>query len=360
MSSARSTPDNDYYGIRDRVLAEFERLAINQGQHMGILDRSQDFVFARPDRNQFIGFDGTVFTAPKRSVTRDQYRTGEGTVVLGSKWGITSSRIDGQKRSRLIYSFAHIHKDVDDSFDNEQEVVRDAIPRLRDISQGGIKGLLIDSVIRGEDVILLQRVGVTVVNYPYAASNPGGGSGNRLNETRVEKSHLRRVATHINGFGTTCEHYVFAIGGQFVQSVMNSMGEYELQRLEHVEYQQRPNRDGTRREYHVFRIACAHGEDFTERVPLFHTSPTSNDPDYNWGEVVRVYPPGSAESKFLYRARPDTEARHTDLKARLKHFPTDAAGQGLRLLGAAMAMNGLAWQVHLEAHGENNVIQDTA
>jgi len=33
-------------------------------------------------------------------------------------------------------------------------------------------------------------------------------------------------------------------------------------------------------------------------------------------------------------------------------------GQELRLLGASVAINAIAWQVHLQAHGEKNVIDD--
>lgn len=107
-------------------------------------------------------------------------------------------------------------------------------------------------------------------------------------------------------------------------------------------------------------LTCDQGEDFIERVPLFHTSPTSNDPDANWGEYVRVYPPGSAAFKYLYGARNDTESRHHDLKARVKHLPEDVAGQQLRLLGAAIANNALSWQAHLREHAKSNVIDDTA
>ena len=48
------------------------------------------------------------------------------------------------------------------------------------------------------------------------------------------------------------------------------------------------------------------------------------------------------------------------LKARVKHLPQDVAGQELRLLGAGMAINAIAYQVHLQAHGLPNVIDDTA
>jgi hypothetical protein len=355
-------PTHDYYGLRAKVLAAFETMAIDQAQAMGVLDKTQDFAYGNPDRNQFLGFDGVVFAAPRKGPAPSvgQYTTGEGITVRGTKWGISSTRVDGQSRSRIITSLHHIHENLDGSYASEQAVVREVIPRLHATADGGMKGLLVDSVIRGNDVIALQRQGITVVNNPHAASNPKGGPGKRHNESRVEKSHLRRVVTHQNDFGNTCEHYIFAVGGEFLQALMNNMGEYQLERVEHLDYQQRWNRDGTRREYHRIRIACANGPAITERVSLFHTSPMSTDPDYNWGEVVRVYPPGSAAFKFLYGARNDTEVRHADLKARVKHLPRDVAGQELRLLGAAIASNALSWQIHLQAHGEPNVIDDTA
>lgn len=355
-------PGNEYHGLREKVRAEFQRLAIGQSQDMGIFDKDQDFVFAKPDRNQMLGFDGVVFAAPRKGPAPSvgKYRTGEGITVRGTKFGITSCRLDQHGQSRVITSIDHIHKDHDGSYPSEQAVVRDVVPHLRELSEGGIKGLLVDSVIRGNDVIALQRGGITVVNHPHAARNPAGGAGNRHNATRIEKSHLRRVVTHENDFGVNCEHYIFAVGGEFMQVLMNDMGGYQLERLHHLDYEQRWNGDGTRREYHRYRIACAHSADIIELIPLFHTSPTSSDPAYNWGEVVRVYPPGSAEFKYLYGARNDTEVRHADLKARVKHLPRDVAGQELRLLGAAVASNALSWHVHLRDKGDDNVINDTA
>lgn len=83
---------------------------------------------------------------------------------------------------------------------------------------------------------------------------------------------------------------------------------------------------------------------------------------------------GLAERDSSSRARPvrvrghplpvwrgnDTESRHTNIKARAKYLPIDVPGHELRLLGAAMTMNAVAWQLHLQAHGEANVLDDTA
>ena len=41
-------------------------MAIDQAQAMGVLDKTQDFAYGNPDRNQFLGFDGVVFAAPRK------------------------------------------------------------------------------------------------------------------------------------------------------------------------------------------------------------------------------------------------------------------------------------------------------
>ena len=147
-------------------------------------------------------------------------------------------------------------------------------------------------------------------------------------------------------------------------NVTDEFGEPDVEHLTIVDYFQRPNENDTRREYFTVRIPCTRGGDFTTDVPLFHTDTKGRDtkgrdhkrpvtkhpdPEYNWGEVMRVYPPSSPEFKYLYGARNDTEARHNDLKARIKNFPSDVPGQELRLLGAAIMINACAWAVHLQA-----------
>ena len=97
---------------------------------------------------------------------------------------------------------------------------------------------------------------------------------------------------------------------------------------------------------------------FTRLIPLFHNSP--GDPNYNWGEVCRVFPPSSAEFQYLYGGRNDTEARHTDLKARAKYLPADIPGQELRLLAAAMVSNAVGWQVHCQAWRDPSVFDGTS
>lgn len=75
------------------------------------------------------------------------------------------------------------------------------------------------------------------------------------------------------------------------------------------------------------------------------------------------FPPrqaSSAQFQYLYGARNDTEARHADLKSRIKYLPPDVAGQDLRMLGAMVTSNAVAWQAHLQAQEQPNVFDGTA
>lgn len=354
---------HDYYGLRERIHDTFRRVSVDQAQAMGVLSTDQPFVYGRPDRNQFIGFDGVVFAVRnhKTADTVGVYPTGTGNDAIGSKYGIYSTRVDGQRHSRVILDLAHIHKALPGSHTSEPHVIKDLTIPLAALTSGGTKGLLVDSIARGNLVSHLQRNGITVVNYPHAKSNPGAGEGKRWADGREEKTHLVRVATHTNHFDKTCEHLIYAVGGELMEVRHTGAGTYTLKPVTHLKYLQRGNADnGTRREYHQIHIACPHGDDLKPLISLFHTDATSSDPDFNRGEYIRVYAPGTAAAKYLYGARNDTEARHADLKARAKYLPSDRDGQTLRLLGAAIASNAFSWQVHLQAHGEANVIDSTA
>ena len=359
-------PDDPLYGVRQRVLAAFTDAAIEQAMAMGLLDPSQPFGFTRADRNQYVGFDGTVMDMPRRrgnpnATSCEEHQTCGGTgKAFGSKFTIASARITGQYGSRVILDFAHTGRDRHSRYATETDAVLDIAPRLRDLSKGGMRGVLMDSALRGQAIVDLQRQWITVVNYPHALANPDRDTKGRLADTRVEKSHQRGVYTHDDANGLPCEHALYWVGGELVERYVDANGDDAIRKVRIKEYQQRTSASGVRREYFIVTIQCSLAGDFQARVALFHTDATGTDPDYNWGEVVRLFAPTSAEAMYLYGARNDTESRHTNIKARAKYLPIDVPGQELRLLGAAMTMNAVAWQLHLQAHGENNVLDNTA
>lgn len=358
-------PGDPWHGVRQTVFAEFRAAGIEQAQAMGLLDPRLPFAFKDPDRHQYVGSDGVVFPKSRkcRSTACGDHMTGTGEQVHGPKFTILSIRLNAQYGSRIILDIAHTGSDPASRYKDEGSATVDMALMLSALAKGGMKGIIVDSVVRGRMVEQLQRAGVTVVNYPHARRNPKATRGKRMAEGREEKGQLRTVAIHHDECGVACEHGIYFLGGVPVERLIASDGRPTVRDLAIVDYDQRwSKRDskGTRREYLTVQVPCTLSGVFTVRVPLFHTDPTSQDPDANWGEFVRVFAPGSPQFKFLYGARNDTESRHTNLKAAVKFLPADVAGQEIRLLGAAIAMNALAWQFQLQAIGERNVFDNTA
>jgi hypothetical protein len=250
--------------------------------------------------------------------------------VRGSKFTVGSTRISGQYMSRVIFEFAHTGTDPNSRATDEQQAVRDITPIIGALTEKtinrktkrGLKMVLVDSAVRGQDVTHLQRLGYTVVNYPHAQSNPDGGPGKRLNPTRVEKNHLRTVAVHDDEHGDACARMIYAFGGEPRASRGRPDWPARDQPAEDP-----PPQAGAEQGRHLPRLPAPrrrlrpHRNNVRATHPAVHTDGPSTDPDYNWGEVCRVFPPTSAAFQYPYGQRNDTEARHTDLRARAKYLP---------------------------------------
>lgn len=289
----------------------------------------------------------------------DEHVTGGGSQpVYGSKFTIASCRKLNQYGSRVILDMQH-NGGKHSSDPDEATATVTMAKELRSATGGGLKGLVVDSVLRGQAVADLERNSVTVVNFPHAARNPGSRSGQRRGPDSTEKSYLRSVLTHTDANGTPCEHRLFFYGGVLVEGVIGHDGQKTAVAVQIDGYQQRGS-ESARRQYFLATVRCPLAGDFTERVPLFHVDGTSTDPDVNYGEVARVFAPNSSQFRRLYGMRNDTESRHTNLKASVKHLPIDVRGQELRLIGAALASNAVAWQLELQLAGEDNVFDNTA
>ncbi len=358
-------PHHPWYGVREQAMPLFRELAAERAQQMGLLLDTQRFEYKTPDRAQAVGMDGTVFPIPRykqpnKAKGIEKHIVAGRREEIGSKWTLASTRIPNQPSSRLILDFGHTGHAKESAWASEGQAMVAMAKALYERTHGGARLLLADSAMRGKDVVDLQTSGITVVNYPHAASNPNGGAGKRLAADRVEKSHLRTTAMHTDANGQPCYHPIYASGGSLLERFIDADGEANVRTVEVLAYEQREGRNGgSRREYKIIRIDCALAGPFEHRVPLFHTSPTSSDPDYNWGEVVRVFEPGSEQFAYLYGARNDTEARHNNLKGRIKYMPGDILGQEFRLLGAALVMNAATWQMYLHSLNLPNVIDDT-
>jgi hypothetical protein len=360
--TVKMQPGDPWYGVKQRVLAKAREVAMVQAQQQGLLDPLLPFQWQNPDREQYVGFDGTIFPmSTKRTTTAcaEHSSGGSKTPVFGTKFTIASIRSDGSPGSRIILDITHTGKDPLSDYSNEAAATKAVALQLNEMAQGGMKGIVVDSVVRGRDLTDLQRAGVTVVNYPHAHRNPGSKKGGRLADGRQEKGHLRTVISRSNKFGGTCEHPIYLVGGVPFERFIASDGTPQARPLRVVAYDQRQGKS-VRREYLTVHLDCTACGSSDNRVPLFHTDPTSTDPEANWGEFARVFPPDTPQFKFLYGARNDTESRHTNLKARVKHLPPDVAGQMLRMVGAMIASNSVAWQLRRQELDEPNVFDNTA
>ncbi len=364
---------DDYYDVDERLVETFTPQAVLQAQNMGRFDPDQPFQHKDPDLSQHVHSDGTVFKAPKdkRDVDNSSYDThDEGGVpnkAYGTKFAILSTRIQGQPHSRVICSFAHVGTDKLSAASQEAEACVGLVLELRDLSHGGVKGIIMDSALRGQGITGLQRQWITVTNYPHAEKNPNRSAGQRFSEGRVEKDHLAKVVEHYNN-GVPCYHYLYWYCGILLEKYVSSDGTPDVRHVEIPEYSARKNRGphdpkngiyAERREYFTVTINCTIENPVTTRVPLFHREAVEGVLEFNYGEYVRVFAPFSPQYIFLYACRNDTEARHAELKQRIKYMPRNVRGQRLRLLAAALAMNAINWQYHLQAHGEPNIFDNT-
>lgn len=354
-------PAHPWYGVRQKIWAAFREQAVAQAQAMGLFDPTRPFQYKRPDPTQYAGFDGVVFPMSRRqpsTACQEHFTAGGTDTTYGTKYTIASCRTLGTYGSRLILDVQH-NGGANSSDPDEATATVAMAKALAQATRRGMKGIVVDSVLRGKAVSDLERHWVTVVNYPHAASNPGARLGQRRAAGSKEKSYLRRVLSHNDSNGVPCEHALYFVGGLLVEKVLGPSGHATAQLVDIDDYEQR-GQATSRRQYFRVTIRCALADDFRALVPLFHLEAVSTDPDVNYGEVARVFAPNSSNFKRLYGMRNDTESRHTSLKARTRHLPMDVPGQELRLLGTAITSNSVAWQLHLQSAGSRNVFDDTA
>lgn len=368
---------NPWAGVRAAVIAQFRTDAMKLAQSLGYLNPNERLSWDNPRREQGVVYDGTVWSfrnALKATASTAPWNIGgpDGPLVTGSK--IVTATVRGKDHgSRVVLDILHSGHHHSSEGTHEAASIRLSLDRLRPLAttstgktkKEGIRILIVDSVIRGQDVIDIQRSGVIVVNYPHAKSNPGrkdtkkGERAKRFNPTRKEHSQLRATIEHRDANGHLCIHPVMAIGGTLVHMTENSHGDYEPHPLTVINYERRPNADHTAwREYQNVVIPC-HSGDLIARIALFQTDPNSTDPIANYGETVRVWSPSSPQAGYLYGRRNDSESWHNTLKHIIKRMNHDAADQLTRVLGVALAENATTKQRDLRQRGLANVLSDS-
>lgn len=224
----------------------------------------------------------------------------------------------------------------------------------------GIRGLIVDSVLRGEHLSQLADQGVIVTNYPHALSNPDARTHGRLGPRRKEKKKQLRTLTHKRPNGTVCQHRLDVVGAVLYTPQYNATGQLVPVECPVVGFDSRRNPSGVHRFYLKVEVPCVHGS-FTTKVPLYHED---RHPDaikgLNRGEYLRFYPPNTPQFQALYGRRNDSESFHRQVKRRLTRLPAyTSERQALFLTGLALASNAATRAFTRRRDGLPNALDET-
>ena len=364
----------EYRDHVQRAKATALGVARTAAHQQGLLDPAKPFDYDTPDRGQWVSFDGTVFRpasksrpSKKEGVNRridaaaGYHHVGGDTAtrVYGAKVVFASVRTDDY-HGRLILDYDPVTGETKTGIGDEAATTLDITRRLR-AHLPGMKGLIVDSVLRGKHITDLADDGLLVVNYPHAASNPNRRTGNRHAIGRIEKSTKVHVHTHKRKNGTVCEHHIHVSGTVYHQVTFDALGQETLQPLDVTAVEHRVNADGSHRWYHLLAVPCQYG-DTKARIALFH-DPRKNTAGIrirNRGEYLRAHPTNTPQFTVLYGRRNDTESLHNQVKKYLPKMPAyGVPAQSLYLLGMVIAHNSMTRAQHLKRHGQPNALDGT-
>lgn len=357
------TYPHPWAGVRKRVYAALRSAAADLARDLGYLDPCTPLTYKEPDATLFSRLDGTVFTFAHLGAVTDPAKYGMDTWYIGgqthpkvgSKWTIASIRGD-DAHSRVFLDAVHTGPSEDSEGAHEAESIKIILRRLKAKFGNGLRGAITDSVLRGDDVVEMQREEMIIVNWPHAQKK--GKKKNRGDDdTRVEKSHLLTTAVHHDAFGDPCFHPIYAVGGDILYLQEQGDGSLTPRAVFSRRYYHRGNAP-TFREYMEFSFTCG-DEELRVSTSLFHTDGTSSDPDFARGEYVRVFPPKSPDGKRLYGERNDTESANRDTKRRIQQQLLHVADQGLRVWATHTSYNAQTHARNMRKRGERNAIDMT-
>jgi hypothetical protein len=306
---------------REQVSTAVAKQAVADAQAHGFLDPTRPFSWKNPDSRDFVATDGTVMKPTFGSGFDDslgpQIVFNDETAEIkpvGSKF-LTTFVHGATPGSRIIIRADIVRPGPNGSPGGESEPIAKAVRDIAATSGGGLKGVIVDSVVRGSLVAELDREGIVVVNHPHAKANPKRSKGGRHAEGRIERSVELPPMTHMTPHGTTCEHTLVMSGSVPYTRALDDEGNETFVELEVVEGLQRRNKSGVRRSYHYYKVPCIHG-------PFQHTHRLYPDDGsaINHGEVTRFYPTNTPQFHNLYGRRNATESWHAELK-RIRRRP---------------------------------------
>lgn len=298
------------------------RQAVRDAQAHGYLDPERQLSWGNPDGRDFVATDGTVMLPAYGSgaddslgpqiVFNDEKAANK---PIGSK--VLTTFVHGDTPgSRIILRADIVPPGPNGAPGGESEPVARAVRTIANAANGGLKGVIVDSVIRGKLVSELDHEGHIVVNYPHAKSNPNRAEGGRKAEGRVERSVELPPMRHSAPGAANCQHDLVMVGSVPHTRMTDAEGEEQLVPLRILSQMRRQNKSGSWRSYHIYEVPCIRG-DFKHTQRLFPADETS----INHGECTRFYPTDSEQFRDLYGRRNATESWHAELKRNRKRLP---------------------------------------
>ena len=359
----RKWEDHAWEAIRRTAHTQFRSDAGQRARERGLFNADQPLRYNTIDPGQHIVFDGTVFSGPANQQTTRA--DGEGPQlkggtdrVWGSKVVFATTRSDDYQ-THLVLDFEQVTGTTATGVGDEAAATITSTLRLKE-ELPGLRGVIVDSILRGKHLTHLAGHGVIVTNYPHALSNPKARKGGRFAKGRIDKRTQLRTLTHKRPNKRTCSHTLVTVGGVLYQPVLDDEGNEVLQECPVTGYTQRRNPSGEHRYYLRVKVPCKHG-DLTTDLPLYHED---NSPGavhgINRGEHLRFYPPNTANFHALYSRRNDSESFHQQIKRRLTRLPAYRTNrQMLFLMGMALLNNAATRAFEQQRNGEPNPLDGT-
>lgn len=349
--------------IREASHRQFRTDATTRARETGMFNPEQELRYATVDHGQHVVYDGTVFNSPSntRRAAADaenwQLKAGRER-VWGSKVTFATTRGDDYQ-TRLVLDYEQVTGTTATGVGDEAASTITSALRLKE-TLPGIRGVIIDSALRGKHLKLLADHGLIVTNYPHALRNPHKRSGGRFSSGREEKKKQLRTLTHKRPNGTQCQHRLDIIGSIFHTDQYDADGMLVPTECPVIGYESRRNPSGSHRYYLTVQVPCVHGT-FTTKVPLYHEDRNEFAiKGLNRGELLRFYPTNSPQFQALYGRRNDSESFHQQIKRRLTRLPAyRSERQALFILGMALLNNAYTRAVALRRDNKPNPLDGT-
>lgn len=323
--------------------------AVRDAQSIGCLDANRSFSWSNPDPRDFVATDGTVLkpafgSGPDDSVGPQIVFNDENakSKPVGTKM-LESLVRNGD--TRILLAIHIVPPGPNGSPGSESAPIHNSTLYLQSLVGAGLKGVIVDSVIRGKVVSELARQGIIVTNYPHAKSNPNRSQGGRHAKGREERQIELSPMSHEARGKKCCEHALIYVGSVPHTRVSDIEGQETLVELKTTGGFLRKNRDGSSRSYHKYLVPCIRGE-FQHVQRLF----PEDESGINYGEVNRLFPTNTDQFSALYGRRNDTESWHAEFKRRGNRLPV----RGMRLqsvyaAGLLISSNAISLERHRRA-----------